>query len=49
MKREKRCTPDAVSGFLCYGFHKQGGGVVDVRRRIEQPGRKSQRHNFSTH
>lgn len=31
-----------VSGSLCCGFHKQGGGVVDIWRRIEQPGRKSE-------
>lgn len=28
-------------------LHKQGGGVVDVRRRAERPGVKSQ--NSSTH
>lgn len=41
-RRCRRCTPDAVSGLQCCECHKQGGGVVDVWRRIEQPGRKSE-------
>lgn len=31
----------------CSGFHKQGGGVMDVWKCNEQPGRKSQMQNIS--
>lgn len=34
-------TPAALLSFHCSEFHKQDGGVVDVWRRNEQPGRKS--------